>query len=104
MLKLFRIGTIFLLFVVSKQIEGSGDSSEEQEGSGEGETESPIIEFHCAKDSPVFNPDPNDCRMYFICDLTGTAHPNRCLDGLYFDFVTSHCTTPELANCYPGSN
>uniref|UniRef100_A0A1B0GIR3 Chitin-binding type-2 domain-containing protein n=2 Tax=Lutzomyia longipalpis TaxID=7200 RepID=A0A1B0GIR3_LUTLO len=59
--------------------------------------EPPIDEIECHEDSPLRNPHPTECGMYFLC-VDGQSFLRHCADGLIFDYITQSCTKPMQRN------
>ncbi|XP_059608135.1 peritrophin-1-like [Phlebotomus argentipes] len=57
------------------------------------------IELECFPDSPLRNPHPTDCNLYFFC-FDEEPVLSSCATGLYFDYITRSCMLPEDALCY----
>jgi len=56
----------------------------------------------CIKANAYYQ-DKNDCRFYYHCDLSYTAHRKQCFKGLYFDQNKRTCVYPKYTNCYDES-
>ncbi|GAB0090695.1 hypothetical protein DMENIID0001_054460 [Sergentomyia squamirostris] len=61
--------------------------------------EPPVEEIECHDDSPLRNPHPTECHLYFICS-NRESFLRTCADGLHFDYVTRTCRNPEDSLCY----
>ncbi|XP_059608134.1 probable chitinase 10 [Phlebotomus argentipes] len=61
--------------------------------------EPPVEEIECLEDSPLRNPHPTECNLYFLC-IDQQSFMRNCAENLIFDYLTRTCTLPEDGLCY----
>ena len=44
-------------------------------------------------------PVPNDCTLFYRCDIQGNLYSQACASGLYFDGGMKQCVWPYQTNC-----